>query len=221
MTSAKKDDLQIVWHQVTIIERFSSVLYPLDILELLKQISTIGYVVPELVLRGTPEADKPIATKGDIDLIINQDNKTIGVKGRDPENAVVSFQELRQFYLERLDPSPGLTTQYVEFDGQGWAKPEKDPTEIYSRFWENFTPLRDLGRILEADVTNFGLQLVPSNKDPNGPEWFHIYIEPLIVSSRKRYRIRWVWRGSDLEQLLMKFSKVDNSLKSLISKIEG
>ncbi|MBE9501119.1 MAG: hypothetical protein KAX23_03735 [Dehalococcoidia bacterium] len=221
MTAGKQAELQIVWHQVTVIERFSSVLYPLDILELLKQIPTIGYVVPELVLRGTLEAGKPIATKGDVELIIDQDKKTVGVKGRDPDNAVESFQELRQFCLERLDPSPGLTTQYVEFDGQGWAKSEKDPTEICSRFWASYTPLRDLGRMLEADVTNFGLQLVPSNKDPNDPEWFHIYIEPLIFSSRRRYRLRCIWRGSDLEQLLMKFSKVEDSLERLISKIEG
>ena len=221
MTADKQSDLQSVWHQVTITERFSSVLYPLDMLELLKQIPTIGYVVPELVQRGVIEGGKPIATKGDVELIINQDNKTIGVKGRDPANAVLSFQELRQFCSERLDPSPGLATQYVELDGQGWAKSEKDPTEICSRFWANYAPLRDLGQVLGVDVANFGLQLVPSNKDPNDPEWFHIYIEPLIASSSRRYRIRWIWRGSDMEQLLEKFSKVDDSLEKLISNIEG
>ena len=221
MSADNKSDLQIVWHQVTVSERFSSVLYPLDFLELLRQIPTIGYVVPELVQRGTIEAGKPIATKGDVELIINTDNKTIGIKGRDPKSAVMSFEELRQFYLERLDTSPGLTTQYVEFNGAGWAKSEKDPTEICTQFWANYAPLRDLGRILQADITNFGMQLVPSNKDPNDPEWFHIYIEPLIVSSRRRYRITWIQRGPHLEQLLTQFSKVDDSLKRLISKIEG
>lgn len=221
MTSAKQDEPQIAWHQVTIIERFSSVLYPLDIVELLKQLPEIGYVVPELVLRGTPEEGKPIATKGDIELILNQDSKIIGVKGRNIESAIESFQQLKQCYFERLDPSPGLATQYLEFEGRGWAKSKSNPTQIFSRFWANNDLLRALGKIIEEDVTNFGLELVPSNKGPNDPEWFHISIQPLIASSSKRYLIRWVWRGADLEQLLKKFSKVNDNLKKLISKIEG
>ncbi len=222
MASEKQSSVQIVWYQVAIIERFSSVLYPLDILELLKQIPTIGYVVPELVLRGeTLEEGKPIATKGDIELVINQHNKTIGVRGRDIEKAVASFQELREFYLERLDPSPGLATHYLEFDGHGWVKSKASPVEVCSSFWANYAPLRDLGRLLEADTTNFGLQLVPPNKDPNDPNWFHIYIEPLVASSSRRYRIRWIWRGSDTEELLKKFSKVDETLQKLILKLEG
>ncbi|MDP2727824.1 MAG: hypothetical protein Q8P59_09810, partial [Dehalococcoidia bacterium] len=63
MADQRQSSLEIVWHQVAVVERFSSVLYPLDIQELLKQIPTIGYVVPELVLRGIPEEHKPLATK--------------------------------------------------------------------------------------------------------------------------------------------------------------
>lgn len=221
MAGEKQPGIQIVWHQVVIVERFSSVLYPLDILELLKQIPTIGYVVPEPVLRGTPEEGKPIATKGDIELLINQDNKTIGVKGRDVEKAIASFRELREFYWERLDPSPGLATHYLEFNGHGWAKSRANPTEICSSFWSKYAPLRDLGRFLEAEVTNFGLQLVPPNKDPNDPNWFHIFIEPLVASSSRRYRINWVWRGTNTEELLEKFSKVDQTLQKLIAKLES
>ncbi|MFH1485003.1 MAG: hypothetical protein ABIH46_02935, partial [Chloroflexota bacterium] len=195
MAAQKQPDIQVVWHQVLVSERFSSVLYPLDTLELLKQLPAIGYVVPELVLRGTPEQSKPIASKGDVELLINQDNKTIGVRGRDTERTVECFRELRKFYLERLDPSPGLATHYVEFDGQGWARSKANPKEILSRFWADYPPLRDLGRILETEVTNFGLQLAPSNRDPNDPNWFHISVEPLVFSSSKRYRIRWTWRG--------------------------
>jgi hypothetical protein len=221
MTGGKEPNVHIVWHQVAVIERFSSVLYPLDIFELLKQLPTIGYVVPELVLRGPTEERQPIATKGDIELVINQDNKTIGVRGRDTETVVASFQELRDFYLERLDPSPGLATHYLEFNGQGWVRSKANPTQVCSGFWADYAPLQGLGRLLEMDITNFGLQLVPANRDPNDPNWFHIYIEPLIASSSKRYRIQWIWRGSDTVELLKRFSKVDETLQRLISKIEG
>lgn len=221
MAGEKQPNIQIVWHQVDVMERFSSVLYPLDTLELLRQLPTIGYIVPDLVLRGTPEEGKPVATKGDIELLINQENKTIGVRGRDLEKALASFKELREFYLERLDPSPGLATHYVELVGQGWIKSKANPTEVCSSFWASYSPLRELGKLLDAKTTNFGLQLAPANRDPNDPNWFHIYIEPLIVSSSKRYRVRWIWRGSDVERLLEKFSKVDETLQKLIAKLEG
>lgn len=221
MDGEKREEFQVVWHQAAVIERFSSVLYPLDTLELLKQLPAIGYVVPELVLRGTPEEGKPIATKGDIEILINQDNKTIGVRGRNAQKAVESFKELREFYLERLDPSPGLATHYLEFDGQGWAKSHANPTDVCSRFWSDHAALKGLGKALGMSATNFGLQLVPPNRDPNDPEWFHVHIEPQVVSSHKRYRVRWIWRSSDAAELLAKLSKVDETLKKLISKIES
>lgn len=221
MTTEQKQVIQIVWHRAAVIERFSSVLYPLDIAELLRQLPTIGYVVPELVLRGTPEVGKPIAQKGDIELVINQDNKTIGVRGREAEKAVVSFKELRDFYLQRLDPSPGLATQYLEFDGEGWARSENNPSASFASFWSDYGPLQELGVILESDAVNFGVQLVPPNKDPNTPDWFHIYLEPLIPSAARRYHVRCIWRDTDVEQLLKKFAKIDDTLQNLIKKIEG
>lgn len=221
MASKKELGVQIVWQQVSVVEGFSSVLYPLDIYELLKQLPNLGYVVPDLVLRGTPEQSRPIATKGDIELTINQDNKTIGVRGRDTKKAVASYQELKDFYLNMLDPSPGLATRYLEFDGHGWAKSSANPTEVFTKFWHNHGPLQEFRNILEENVTDFGLHLVPPNKDPNNSAWFHLIIEPHVSSSKKRYRIRWIWRGTDTEKLLKKFSKVDETLQRLISKIEG
>ncbi len=220
MAIQEQKELQIVWQQVSIVERFSSVLYPLDLQELLKQLPAIGYIVPELVLKGTPEIGKAIATKGDIDLIINQDNKVLGVNGRSPEKSIEAFQELRQFYLEHLDLSPNLVIQYVEFNGNGWLKSKRNPLEVLSHFWSKFEPLRELGKVLGQDVINFGLQLSPP-KDPIDPDWFHIYIDPHITASTSRYRIRWIWRGHDLKEVIEKHGKVNELLKGLISKIEG
>lgn len=221
MATEQKQDVQIVWHQISIIERFSSVLYPIDIIELLRQLPTIGYVVSDLVLRGTPEAGKPVAQKGDIEIAINQDNKTIGVRGREVERTVNAFKELRDFYLERLDPSPSLATQYLELNGEGWAKSGNNPSAVFASFWSDYKPLQKLGILLESDVVNFGVQLVPPNKDPNAPDWFHIYLQPLIPSAAKRYHLRCIWRDTDIEQLLKKFAKVNDIFRNLVKRVEG
>lgn len=221
MAGDKQPNVQIVWHHVSIMERFSSVLYPLDIVELLKGIPNIGYIVPELVLRGTPELDKPLATRGDIELMINQENKTIGVKGRNVEKTIESFQELREYYLKQMDASPGLATHYVEFQGQGWAKSNANPNEVFGNFWANHIPLQNMGKLFGTDLTNFGIQLAPARKDPNDPDWLHIFIEPLIAASSRRYQVRLIWRSSEIKDLLVKFSKIDETLQKLVSKLEG
>jgi len=221
MVQEQKQRTQITWHGVSIVERFTSVLYPFDILELLKQLPTIGYIVPDLVLRGTPEPGKPIAQKGDVELVVNQDNKTIGVRGREVEKAISMFEELRNFYLERLDPSPGLVTHYLEFGGEGWAKSGSNPVASFASFWANNENLTDLSGVVGSDVTNFGVHLVPPNKDPNDPEWFEIDVGPLIPSAARRYHVRYIWRGADTEQLIKKFADVNDTVRKLIAKIEG
>jgi len=219
MTTEK--DIEIVWWKVAIIERFSSVLYPLDSLELLRQLPTIGYVVPELALTVRTDSNKPIAQKGDIELVMNQDNKTIGVVGRSIEKTIGSFEELRKFYSERLDPSSGLATQYIEFDGDGWAKSGSSPIASFASFWSDFASFEALGGIVGSDVVDFGVHLAPVNRDPNSPEWLHVIIEPLIPSATSRYRLKYVLRSADTEQLLKKFASIEDTVRRMIKKIEG
>jgi hypothetical protein len=121
--------------------------------------------------------------------------------------------------MERLDPSPGLATQYIEFDGQGWAKSDHSPTAAFASFWSDFVPLHDLGSVLEEDVSHFGIELVSPNRDPNTAEWFHITIRP-FVPSPARYLIRFLWRGSDVEGMLSKVAHTEDILRKLIRKIE-
>ena len=215
-----KGDIEVVWRKVALIQRFSSVLYPFDIFELLTQLPTIGYVVPELSLTVAREANRPIAQKGDTELAINQDNKTIGVVGRKVEKTIELFKELQKFYSERMDPSSGLETQYIELDAEGWAKSGNSPISSFTSFWSEYKPLEELGQILGDDTVNFGVNLVPANKDPNSAEYFHITITPLIPSATKRYQFRFIKRGADLQQMLDRFSKTEDTLRKIIGKIE-
>jgi hypothetical protein len=113
-----------------------------------------------------------------------------------------------------------LATQYIEFDGNGWAKSNADPTRVFANSWGLDTLFQDLGQLLGTDVSNFGMQLVPPNKDPNDPDWFHISLEPLIASSHRRYRIRWIWRQSDTQGFLDNVGTFEVLLKNLLLKLE-
>ena len=216
----QQENINITWQQVSLIERFSSVLYPLDLVELLRILPTIGFVVPDISRAGVQDILNPIAHKGNIGLVVNRDNKTIGVKGLQIEEVIESYIELRSFYTERLDPSDGLHTQYIEFQGDGWAKSNNNPLNVFSSFWENGRQLKELANVINLPISNFGVQLVTPNKDPNDPEWFQFIIDPLIPSASKRYRIRCVWRGVDIKRLLKEFSRINNMLLRLINKLE-
>jgi len=221
MAERKQRDVQIVWQRVTLIERFSSVLYPLDLPELLRQIPTIGYVVSEPSARGIAEGVMPSASKGDVTLIINEGNKTLGVAARDPGTALQSYEELRCFYIEHLDPSPGLKSHYHELQAVGWAKSGQDPVRTCSRFWSNHAGLKGIGDVLGETITNFGIHLVPSDRDPNQSDWFHITVEPSVTSGSKRYRFNWIWREQDPQRVEKQTSTVEEVLKRTILKLEA
>lgn len=210
---------RIAWLNVNIVERFSCVLYPLELLSLLRQLPTIGYVVPELVLRGTPDPNSPIASKGAVELLINQDNKTLGIRGRTPREALDSFQELREFW-QNMDPSDKLSTHYVEFDGNGFVQTGENPLRSFERFWSGCAQLEFLGQTLGEDLTNYGVHLVRSGQDPNSEDWLHVQLDPLAVSSNNRYHLRWIWRGADVDSMLNRFATVEVAVGRLLESIE-
>lgn len=213
--------IEIVWRRISIIQRFSSVLYPFDIIELLRQLPALGYITPSLTLTVSPDPNQPIAQKGDVELVINQDNKTIGLVGRSIEKTVITFRELYKFYSNTLDPSSGLKEQYIELNGDGWLKTNHNPLSTFTSFWSDFKPLEGFNSVFDTDVINFGIDLVPPNVDPNSVEWFHVTIQPHIPSATKRYNFRFVLRGVDTEAYLDKFSNVENSLVNIVKKIES
>ncbi len=143
------------------------------------------------------------------------------MSGRDSQKTIDSFKELRNFYIETLDPSGALETQYLEFNGDGWARSGQNPVSKFSSFWAQFKQVQELGKIVGSDVINFGFDLVPSNIDPNGVEWFEIKLEPLFATATKRYHFTYLKRGSDLDKMLIDVAKADDILKKLISKIEN
>ena len=220
MPEAQKHEIEVTWQQVSTVERFSSVLYPINVPRLLSLLPIAGFVVPDLVLRGTPEAGKPLATKGNTELLINTDNKTLGVKDKDPERSVNAFQELRKFYLEQIDPS-SVEIQYVEFDGIGWIRSKDNPVRVFGRLWRDSKPLQRLSSIIGEDITNYGIEIVPRDVDPNNPRWFHIDIKPYAFSGSKEYHVRWIWREPDSEQFLKKAMKTTEVLRTMISALEA
>ncbi|MBI4188841.1 MAG: hypothetical protein HY529_06510 [Chloroflexi bacterium] len=177
--------------------------------------------MPDLVLRGTPEPNKPVAQKGDVEFLIDQGNKTMGVAGRDLQKTIDSFKELSSLSIERLDLSPDVVTDYVELNGDGWAKTDQSPVSSFSSFWSNCKLFPELAKVVGDNVVNFGVELAPPDKNPNDPEWFYIILQPLFASATRRYHFQYLKRGANTDKMFDAFAKADDTLKRLIMKIES
>ena len=221
MASSARENVNIKWERVSLIERFATVLYPFEPTELLRELPKLGYIVAERILFGARlESGKPIATKGNVELIINQDNKTLGVMGRDIESVLTEFMNLREFWMKQLDPSPNTRTHYVEIDCDAWAKAQRSPIEAFGGLWEGSARMQRLGKLLKCDVTTFGLDICPPNTDTNSPDWFEIWIHPVVASSNTRYHIKVIWRKQQLDDVLRILKDIDNTVKEVILEIE-
>lgn len=60
--------------------------------------------------------------KGNVELVFNQDNKVLGVEGRNIIETIDGFNELREFWFKQLALSPIAETHYVELSCEGFRK---------------------------------------------------------------------------------------------------
>jgi len=217
---SNKKNLSMHWIRVTLLERFLNVLYPIDVAVLLRELPQIGYVVPRKVIKGVLEPGEALAIKGDIELLINQDNKTIGVEGREVIGVINAFKELREFWLEKLSPSPEAETHYIEMGGQGYVLTDRNPMTVFSAFWADSEKLSMLRRVIGFDIMNFGVRLVSKNNEVNSPDWFDLRIQPQVISSENQYYVNLVWRCKDMKVALENLEKIDDITLSVVREVE-
>lgn len=220
MDKGKREGLYLQWVSLRLIERFINVLYPINIPMLLRLLPNIGYVVPKKVIKGFVEPSEALAVKSNIELILNQDNKTLGVSGRDVSEVLEGFNELRSFWTEHLNPSPSAETHYIELGGEGIISSQNNPSRVFSEFWGRFDIMQKLSGIVGLDVTNFGFRLVPRNIEVNNTEWFDLRIQPQVISSANQYYINIVWRSKDMATAINNFKKVPETIGAVIREVE-
>jgi hypothetical protein len=222
MDSSRVENLKPRWRRLRLVERFANVLYPIDLFELLRQLPSAGYIVPQKTLKGIVEPGEAAALKGNIELVANQDNKTLGIEGHEisPAEIIDSFNKLRSFWHEHLDSSQNTETHYLELTGEGLVKTGKNPVKVFGQYWAQFSKMQELNKILGFEASNFGLQLTPTNTDPNSANWFDVRIHPLIVSSTNCYYVNLVWRNEDIDKAIKTFSKMDDTIANLILEVE-
>jgi len=192
--------------RVTLLERFDSVLYPVNLLPLLDRVPELGWVVEERV-----EDEQGIRTKtpkrGNLRLIMDQGNKTLGVTGNDIADVVAGYRELRQAAQEVSDYSPTVETDYVEFRYIGQVRRQGvNPTDVLGRWWSGIDKAEKLGRLLadslQSDAETFapyGIRFAPHGLEPNRQNWAEFTVVPVNTAGQARFHVDMLYRNEKSE----------------------
>lgn len=220
MNKNQSNELEIKWITIRIIERFMNVLFPIEIPVLLRLLPNIGYIVPSKRLKGVIDPGEALAIKGNNELILNQDNKLLGIEGSSISDILEAFNELRNFWIERINPNPAAETHYVEIAGTGFVGTTTSPSEKFIKFWSGIDRIDNLSKIVGFEITNYGLRLVTQSIEPNDPEWFDLRIQPQVISSANHYYTNIVWRTRELANAIENIQNIENIIKKIIHEIE-
>lgn len=214
----------IHWRRISLVERFSAIVFPLDVEELLAELPELGYIVPADKERLAPQGQqlaltRELATKGELRLRLNQDAKILGVEGKQATEVLEAFKLLRNVCKERLDPSKGFASAFVEIVGTAWATTGKQPSQVFSKVWAGSPVFDKLNQALKMTTTQRGIRLV-SSLEIEAPSYREIDISPLIPTA-SRYHIEVVWREPTLERIFEAMEGLDSTLIRTIQALES
>ncbi len=215
---------RIHWRRIALVERFSSVLYPLDIEGLLEELPSLGYIVPAekdiLAAQGERLAlTREIATKGELRLRMNQESKTLGVEGKQTDEVLEAFKAIRNLCVERLDPSKGFATAFVEIIGTAWIASKTDPIKVFDNVWAENPVLERLNKSLNTKFSQRGIHL-GNSQDVESPSFSQIEVTPL-VPAKSRYHVQVVWREPSVEGIVRVMEELDSTISGVIRTLES
>lgn len=212
--------------RVTLMERFDSVLYPVNLLPLLDRVPELGWVVEERI--EDPEGIRTkVPKRGNLRLLMDQASRTLGVTGNDIADVIGGYRELREAARELSDYSPSVETDYVEFRYIGQVRKEGiDPTEALARWWSGVDQINELGRLLadslQSDATAFapyGIRFAPSGLDANRQNWAELTLAPVNTAGQARFHFDLLYRNEESEVTEGVAETADNLIERVLNHI--
>ena len=189
---------------LSLIERFASVLYPLDLGELLQWLPEAGWVVPQASPEESVRGQHELATKGNTRLSVDMGNKTVGVRGDDLAETIANFRELRERVHEWLDVESKVTTDYVELRYVGWINGQSSPIETFHSWWADSQLTGQLGAFLgerlpsdSETMSPYGIRFASGRLDANRSNWSELTITPASFAGNRRFHFDLIYRNQD------------------------
>lgn len=207
--------------------RFDYVLFPFDIVELIEHLAKAGYapmVPPPPKILGQNvrlSAKGKIAQKGDIEIEVNDERGVIAATSSVPISAMQSLNEIIRIIKDKLGADLTEKAIFYELMGNLDIKTGRNATEMIERISGNNKCIEEVSKILNQDVSNYTLRLVPKGQVPSQTEWLDITIEPNITKPNTTYRVMMVYRSKDKSRIEKFIQSWTEDLTNVISTIEA
>ena len=200
--------------------RFNYILFPFDVIELVKQLAKTGYKItipppPKITPKNIRLTAKGrIAQKGDTEIELNDERGILAATSSSPELAIKCMNEVLQLMKNNLKVNLDEMAFFYELIGSFDIETDKNPLEIIAKINENEEYIDQFSKVLGENISNYTLRLVPRGQVPNQTEWFDVTIEPDVIEATSTYRTQIIFRSKEK-------IKVENFTQNLMRNITG
>ena len=209
----------------SLVVRYDAVLYPFQVPELLRVLPESGWIVPKAVLRRDQIAAEDLPTKGDAYVVLNQENKTLGVQGLELGEVITGYEELMDLVGAMFALPPSVTPQYLELRHRGWAQGQAEPATVMTEWWQELSQVMDLGAFVgeamgadPSQLLPWGFNLAPAGVDANRPDWTQVQILPEAIRDN-RFRFDIIHRRSVPDEVLTVARRMPEVLLDILERI--
>ena len=207
--------------------KFDYVLFPFDIVELIDYLVKAGYapmVPPPPKMLGQNvrlSAKGKIAQKGDTEIEVNDERGVLAATSPIPISAMQSLNEIIRIIKEKLGVDLTEKAIFYELMGNLDIKTGRNATEMIERISEKNKCMEEIGKILNHDISNYTLRLVPKGQVPSQTEWLDITIEPNIIKPSTTYRVLLIHRSKDKSQMEKFIQSWMENVTNVIKAVEA
>ncbi|MDO8635760.1 MAG: hypothetical protein Q7R34_05870 [Dehalococcoidia bacterium] len=205
---------------------FRQVLFPIDVKLLLNILPEEGYILEEDVAkirhRFGPQISLSgdIARKGDFRLALSSEKGFIGIDGPDPESVLEEIVNIKKILQDRLEIQIDEMASFYEFLAEGSLKGAKPPIQTFPLVSKQLNLISMIAKILEENVSLYGLRLATSGQDPNRAEYLDFRLEPNVTSAMNLYSFSAVYRKKKFDLVAKFANSFTKKLRNFINLLE-
>jgi len=161
-----------------------------------------------------------IARKGSVLIDVDDNRNLVGVSGESIENSLKAFSEVLSMLREDFFVNLDAELNYVELIAHYLIKTDNNPFEVL----QNSSEIRfkdKLQQILNTNVSEYRISIVPTGVLPLSRKWFEISISPKLTMPTKAYWVEVIFRDTTHNTVTAFASNLNSTISNIISTLEG
>ncbi|HEU0022618.1 MAG TPA: hypothetical protein VFR55_13240 [Dehalococcoidia bacterium] len=213
---------------ITIIERYDTVLYPIDQITLFDRLPELGWLVSRRMDDQGTFSLESMPSKGNSHLRLDRGNKSIGIIGNHLAEVLASYKELTGVVRELFDFAGEVGTDYVEFRYIGRLNGSSRPVETFASWWAEAGRAAELGSFLAdklpsdaVTMSPYGIRFAPSANNANRPNWAELVITPTPAAGSNTYHFDLIYRNESSSVVEQVVESADSIIESTLERLGG